>query len=377
MTYPNPPNFTTPSDDDAWWYVRYANPDGSMAATYCYTGGRAFVDILQMMLGVTSDGRWGASTSIALASALTNVGGSSVLVGGVRADAANRRLTVNSLRGAAFLMHRSQSFGGGVPIGIDESMIVFPAETVPPTWDTAAPAGPSGDILPSCFQQQATSQPQPAPTPDQQQTPLPTDQGQPQSPSDQGPIAQPGPQPGPNYPTVVPPDATGMQTAPTGVSWEAMVIGGVALVTAAGIGYAAWQASKAVEKPVHKTPPPLRSTLRANPNPYRAERAQFLKSHNDRLLGREAHHEIREVAGKFVLSGSQTDAVKAAVDGGFDLTSRPSGNGLLWHLRLHAPRSTGKRSEFATRAAGRRLERSGFRELPAGEFNIVIRKKPA
>ena len=368
--YPNPPDFTTASDADAWWIVSYTDANGNNAAAVCSTGGRAFVDIVQQALGVTVDGQWGPGTAAALASAVQRAGGSSVLVGGIQADANARRVSyASSLRGAVFLLHSGQSFGGGTPIGISENQIVVMPQAVPPQWNTAAPMGPSGDILPSCVSPQAqapTSQPA---APDQSQ--VSTDQSQPATQPDMsgtgGLVPSPS-SPGGFFPTVVPPAATPAAPA-SAPNYTALVVGGVAAVT---LGAIAWAA---LRKPSPKVPeakalPAPRPQLRSSrPNPLGSERHELRhKSHTIKLTGRDALVETESVRRKYAMSEPQSQAIQAAVREGFQLTSRPSGTGMFWHLKMLAPTKSAK-------ATGIRLERSGFRELPMGEFNLLLRKK--
>jgi hypothetical protein len=365
--YPNPPDFTTASDSDAWWIVSYTDANGNNVAAVCSTGGRAFVDILQQTLGVTVDGQWGPGTAAALASAVQRAGGSSVLVGGIQADASARRVSyASSLRGAAFLLHSGQSFGGGTPIGISENQIVVMPQAVPPQWNTAAPPGPSGDILPSCMSPQAqTPTSQPTTIPDQAQTP--TDQSQPATQPDMSGTGSMVPSPSGFFPTVVPPATPATPTSSP--NYTAVVVGGVAVVTLGAIAWAAFR-NPSPKVPEAKALPGPRPQLRSSrPNPLGSERHELRhKSHTIKLTGRDALTETESVRRKYAMSEPQSQAIQAALREGFQLTSRPSGSGLFWHLKMLAsPRSA--------KATGIRLERSGFRELPMGEFNLLLRKK--
>lgn len=276
--YPNPPDFTTASDTDAWVLVGYPSQDGSgaSATAYCYTGGRAFVDSLQSMLGVGVDGRWGATTSAALANALRSIA-SQTLIYGVQQDAASRRVGISSLKAAAFYMISSGAYGGPVPSGITEDHVSVHPSAVPPGWNVAAPPGPSGDVALTCVaigdqQPQAPDQPQsPAPGPSDQSGFGPQTQSQP---SDQSAVVQPAPG-GPNYPAVVPPQQD-IIAAPHGSS--PILVFGIFAAAAAAVGYFAYRAVRGGSKgtPPPLKPPPTLRTSRPRPatlNPRRKRRA--------------------------------------------------------------------------------------------------------
>jgi len=374
--YPNPPDFTTASDNDAWWQVGFPDGSGGLTVTYCYTGGRAFVDMLQSTLGIGVDGRWGSGTSNALVNSLHSVGASSTLIGGVQAEASARRLTNVSLTAAAFYLMRAGGYGGQVPANVTEDHVLVRSTVIPPVWDMAAPPGPSGDILPTCVPTSGPPDQQPAPdqgqpTPDQTQPP-------PAPPPDQttggfGPAVQPQPQQQPNYPAVVPP--AGPPAAPQGGIGRGAIVGmaivGTALV--AGIVYIAKSKSPGKITPPLRSPPTLRSSSRAHPNPYYRQRAEWSKSHTHRLGGHAAQSELSRIREKFALSEKQFHAIENALRHGFRLTSRHAGGeGALWHVSMYAPQSG---NAAVNRSAGHKLEYAGFREIPAGEFNIIVRRK--
>lgn len=262
MTYPNQPDFTSVSDDDAWWLIGYGSPT---VTAVCSVGGRAFVDLVQMILGVNQDGRWGSGTSTALISALRAAGASSTLIGGVQAEAASRRVSISSVRGAIFLMHRGQSFGGDTPIGIDEGSIAVQPNAVFPQWDVAAPLGPSGDMPPNCVPQNAASTPGsvPAPSPGQ---PIPSiDVTVPPlgTPPGNTPSNMPSKQPA-NFPMVTP-------SAPAVVprSSNAMTIG-LVVVGLVAIGGIIWwsQRSKTQPAPGRARRNPHEATLRSGDHAF-------------------------------------------------------------------------------------------------------------
>lgn len=234
MTYPSQPDFTSVSDTDAWWFVGYGSPT---TVAVCSVGGRAFVDLTQMILGVTPDGRWGAGTSAALVNALRAAGASSTLIGGVQAEASAQRVSVSSVRGAIFLMHRGQAFGGGTPIGIDESSIAVQPNAVFPQWNVAAPAGPSGDMPPVCVPRDASAA-TPGPVPMQ---PIPTID-----------VTVPPPDAGvpPSQPTTTIDPVTGKPVImPAASSRSGLLLG---LVAVAAVGGVAWYAMK---KPAARSNP--------------------------------------------------------------------------------------------------------------------------
>ena len=378
--YPNAPDWTTPSDSDAWWIVGFTDAAGNPASSICSTGGRAFVDVLQQALGVTVDGRWGANTSAALAAAVQRIGGSATLVSAVQQEAAARQPSVSSLKAAAFLLHSGQSFGGGTPTNISEAQVAVSPQAIPPTWNTAAPQGPGGDILPSCAspQSQAPAN-QPTAVPDQSAA-VPFDQTQPANiPDASGGTGGttglvPGGNQGPLFPTVTSVATT--PAAPGGPpSYTGLVVFGVA---AAAIGTVAWLALRkspggvAAAKPLPVSPAKPKPVLRsARPNPFNSQRHELRhKSHTIRMVGRQALGEVESVRRGYHLSEPQSQAIQTAVREGFQLTSRPAGatSTHFWHIKMLAPAG-------AAKATGHRLERSGFRELPVGEFNLLLRKK--
>lgn len=225
MTYPSQPDFTSVSDTDAWWII--STPDGSAIAAICSMGGRAFVDLLQMILGLTANGIWNASVSSALVAALRSAGASGTLINAISGEASSQRVGTNSVKGAIFLMHRGQSFGGGVPLSVDEGRIGVGPSTVTPQWGVAAPSGPNGDMPPVCV---------PAGTPVQ----VPAPPGQPIPTID---VTVPPPPP-----TIDP--VTGKPVImPAASSGSGLLLG---LVAVAAVGGVAWYAMK---KPAARSNP--------------------------------------------------------------------------------------------------------------------------
>lgn len=221
--YPSTPNFTTASDNDAWWLIGYTGADGSRQVSVCSTGGRAFVDVLQMILGITQDGRWGTGTSNALVNALRATGASSTLIAGVQNEAAANRIGIGQLRGAVVLLHRGQSFGGDVPTSVDENSVAIDPNVIGPQWNVAAPPGPSGDILPTC-----ASRDQAAGT-----APVSTGTGtipevNVQVPPE-GPATKPGSVPAPYVPSATPAPAR------SSTGWVLTGLGAIALIGAGAV----------------------------------------------------------------------------------------------------------------------------------------------
>lgn len=149
MAYPSTSNFTVPSDDAAWWIIRVTNADGTTSNVVCSTGGRAFVNQVQSMVGTGVDGQWGTATATALLALLRSSSANANLISGVQAEATLRRVGPWNVSGAIWLMHQQQSIGNA-PIGVTITDISLPEGAVLPTWNVAAPIGPAGNIFPAC-----------------------------------------------------------------------------------------------------------------------------------------------------------------------------------------------------------------------------------
>jgi hypothetical protein len=142
MAYPSPSDFTVGADNAAYWQITSAN-------TLCSTSGRAFVNTLQGMLGVTVDGKWGANTSTAVINMARALGAPANVITGAQSEATLRQVGTWSLAAAIYLLHSINAFGSA-PSGVAITDIVIPSGTRFPQWNTAAPAAPSGNHEPTC-----------------------------------------------------------------------------------------------------------------------------------------------------------------------------------------------------------------------------------
>lgn len=161
MAYPNTSDFTSGVDRAAWYQIRGANGE----LIVCSTSGRAFVNALQSLLGVTVDGRWGSATSTAVLQMIQALQANPALISGVQAELSLRRVGPLSVRAGVWLNHQLASIGDA-PLGVAVTDINIPDGTITPVWAVAAPQAPSGNAPVQCvIVNGATAPPSPVPEP--------------------------------------------------------------------------------------------------------------------------------------------------------------------------------------------------------------------
>lgn len=150
-------SFRTAGNGDAYWYAG--------AERTCATNGRTFVALLQGVLGLTVDGRWGPNTAAAVIAQMRGAGLPSATINAAQAEARSLTVGLYQLIGAIYIvMHQVQND----PIAFAD--IQVDTDTVPPQWNTAAPG--AANVAIHCTVVTATPAPPGTPAPPARPAPV-------------------------------------------------------------------------------------------------------------------------------------------------------------------------------------------------------------